>query len=136
MNPYAAIYEKSHKEQPSVDFPALIGWHLEHGFIHSTPDYFVMGRPVNMHAGHDLIRDPRHLFEASERNCWYVHAMSGDLTKVWQTLPYHLRYMAFDRWHAGEQCLTIVATEHLRRLCVSSLKDHDPAESRLSPIPA
>lgn len=123
MNPYVAMFEKSKELQPEEDFMKLVSYHLQFGFVYSTPDFFVMGRPVNSEADEALIMNPLHLFPEAEWDCWYCHAMSGDMSKAWEILPFPLGYLAFHRVHAGVRELTIVDIEKLIRLTPRNLDE-------------
>lgn len=88
-----------------VDFAAALERNYREGFVFSTPDYFVMGRP-------------------HERgNMWFVEGMSGDCAKVWDILPWPLGHIAFYRF---DKELHIVPSEALRRL---STPTHEMAQT-------
>lgn len=126
MSPYREIYQKYQQERPEVDFPALIGHHLQFGFVYSTPDFFVMGRPVPKNAASQLILDPNHFWGREHCDCWYLHAFAGRMDKVWKVMPYPLKFCAWTRIHDKENELTIVSFEDLQRLCPP---DHESIET-------
>lgn len=127
MTPYEQIkvkYEAAPHDRP---WGWWLEWHAVHGFIFSTPDYFVMGRPIQTSFDfHDLALAAR-----EQANAWYIFAFSGDLSQVWSILPFPLGWIAFERIRDGKRELTTVKSESLRRLCVSTLT-HVPEEPALA----
>lgn len=116
MSPYEAMAAKYRAHPQEREFVWYVAWHLEHGFVFSTPEYFVMGRPVNREAEAAEICEPTWQFAREECNCWYVHAMAGDLRRVWEILPWPLGWVAFERIHDGKRNLRFYPTEHMKRL--------------------
>jgi hypothetical protein len=117
LSPYARMAGKYRESPQELPFGYYVSWHMVHGFVFSTPDYFIMGRPVRR--GTDftdrLFIEPRESADA-----WYVHAMSGDVSAVWGILPYPLPFIAFERVRVGKRELTIVPLERIRRLSLSA----------------
>lgn len=70
--------------------------HLVNGYVFSTPEDFVMARPVNLSAPHVAIVNPWHSFEHEDPNAWLVYAAAGSRQNVLAFLPYPLEYLA---WH-------------------------------------
>src|SRR6188768_2238508 len=100
MTPLARIAEFYAKHPQEESFEYYLNWHLENGFVFCTPEFFVMGRPIKTypdeaHTIHGI--DNFAIWDREEHNCWYVHAMSGDISKAWSVLPYPLGFVAFDR---------------------------------------
>lgn len=127
MTPYEEIKRKYELSPHSRPWGWWVEWHMLNGFGFWTPDYFIMGRPIDKNLPfHDLSLAPK-----ETANAWYVFAMAGDLSKVWEILPYPLGYVAFERVRGGNRELTIVATERLRKLCSPDLT-HVPEESVLA----
>ena len=114
MSPIDAIREeyRLHPREESFDF--YLDWHIENGFVFSTPDFFIMGRG----ASREAIRRNSDAWTCRRefQDCWYVFAMAGDISKCWDILPYPLGYVAFERLREGKLELTIVPTERIRRL--------------------
>jgi hypothetical protein len=76
--------------------------HLRHGFVFSTPEFFVMGRPtpapwVDDGAIDSMICDPAVTWPKHSQQCWHVHVMAGDMAKAWGILPWPLPYVSFQR---------------------------------------
>jgi hypothetical protein len=84
--------------------------HLRHGFVFSTPEFFVMGRAVWRCAHPDDVCDPATKFDVAD--CWHVHCMAGDMAKAWGILPYPLPFVSFQRKNE----LRVYRLDDLRRL--------------------
>ena len=69
--------------------------HLQFGYVFSTPEFFVMGRPVDRHAPYDQLTDPRLQFP--EPDAWWVYLAAGDFIKIWTISPYNLSYIGWER---------------------------------------
>jgi hypothetical protein len=123
VSPYdqiAALYGANPQE---FTFDFYVAWHHRHGFVFSTPDYFVMGRPVIRER---IVEMTDVMFELTPElrrtaDTWFVHAMAGDIGKCWQILPWPLGWIAFHRLRGGKKELTLVPSETLRRLCPADL---------------
>lgn len=114
MTPYERIEARYAEDIPGA-FSALVDWHLRHGFVFSRPDYFVMGRPVEITAPAELIVEPTCHFPSSRCDGWYIHAMAGNLARVWQVLPWDLPWIAWQRHHDPEKVLRIYPLARMRR---------------------
>ncbi len=80
----------------------------EDGFVYSTPDFFVMGRPIN-------------------GNAWFIEAFSGDMEKVWSILPWPLPFVAFERF---DNNIRLYPMDRVRRLTVpANSKEECPWEA-------
>jgi hypothetical protein len=71
--------------------------HLLWGWVVSTPEYFIMGRPVDASAPTECIFDPLHLFPRDQQNCWWIWAMAGDLSMAWDHTPYDLPLVGWEK---------------------------------------
>lgn len=80
-----------------VTFREELTAHLLHGFVLSTPEAFVMGRPIVKDAPHALQADPWHVFPPDECDCWLVWLAAGDLSAIWRLVPYPLPWLAWAR---------------------------------------
>lgn len=109
----ALLYLK-HPQLQSFDW--YKSWHADHGFVFATPDYFIMGRHVCRAASQAEIAEPTRLFTKEESDCWYVHAMAGDMSAAWDMLPWELPWMAFERLREGRLELQVVELSRMRRL--------------------
>lgn len=115
MTPIDLIREEYRLHPREESFQTYLDWHLENGFVFSTPDFFIMGRRVNKDHIERLGIDFCPTYEMFA-DCWYVHAMAGDISKAWDILPYPLPYIAFERKRGETLELTCVKTERMKRL--------------------
>ena len=83
-------------------FDEMVRWYCLNGFVHSTPSFFVMGRPVPKLAPPDEILSPT-IFRPNCCDAWYCHAVAGDMSKAWTMLPWELPWMCFDRQTGNHQ---------------------------------
>jgi hypothetical protein len=91
MTPFDQAAQLYERFSCTATFAEHLEWYLQHGYVFSTPQLFLMGRPVELSSFHHeklLQHDPAHC------DCWYVHLFAGDLSS-W-TWPYPLPYLA---WH-------------------------------------
>lgn len=109
-------YSLHPREQP---FEYYLNWHLQHGFVFSTPDYFIMGRAIfraNTEAETLDLINSLVFVEEIDAEAWYVHAMAGDMSKAWEILPWPLPYIAFERLRGDRMELTVLHLERMKRL--------------------
>lgn len=92
-------------------FEEDMGWHLNHGFVYSTPDFFVMGRPVKSGAKPEIIVSLER-FPATVCDCWHVYLMAGDMSKAWGILPWELPLVSIER----RNVLKFYRLDSIRRL--------------------
>lgn len=97
MNPIAQARLVYALEPCARSFLDDLEAHLGLGFVYSTPDFFVMGRPVQRSAPAHLIIDPSVSFERSVCDCWHVYLAAGNLGKAWGILPWPLEWLSFER---------------------------------------
>ena len=121
MSPIQLIRDKyrDHPQEESFDY--YLNWHLDHGFVYSTPDYFIMGRPhqrMQEEKDNQQLIDSFHVFSLDEADCWYVHAMAGNMALAWRILPQELPWMGWERIRNGARELTFVRLSDLHRLSV------------------
>tara|TARA_R110000803_G_scaffold196411_1_gene259705 strand:+ start:753 stop:1127 length:375 start_codon:yes stop_codon:yes gene_type:complete len=90
----AAVYDN---EPCDFTFKEDLEMHLMCGFVFSTPDYFIMGRPVIKGADIELITDPTYEFERELCNCWHVYLFAGDMSKSFDILPWSLEWLSMER---------------------------------------
>jgi hypothetical protein len=114
----AARYDAYPQER---EFSWYINHHFLHGFVYSTPDFFIMGRHVNSTATEAEICDPCCLFAKDNSDCWYIHAMAGDMKKAFSIMPWELPMFAWERILAGHRELRLYKLDRIRHLCLGSL---------------
>lgn len=113
------IYAKQGAEEPFANY---VIEHAKSGFVYSTPDFFVMGRPVLRSAAPELIRDARHVFRREECDAWFIHAAAGNMPKMWAITPWPLGWIGWTRMRDSLDELTFIPTESLKRLCPPDLQ--------------
>lgn len=102
----AAVYER---EPCARTFKEDLEAHLLHGYVFSTPEFFLMGRPVIRGAIYSLIVNPWHVFD--DPDCWHVYLFAGDLSKVYAAIPYPLPFISFER----KNKLRVFPVEQIRK---------------------
>lgn len=72
--------------------------HLRHGYVFSTPRYFIMGRPVKRDAPLEKIVDPTVVF-GPEADAWLVYCAAGTegVARFLGCEPYPLPYIGWER---------------------------------------
>ncbi len=132
MNPYQRM-EEWYRQHPGVRlFGQYVDWHLQGGFVASTPDYFVMGRAVSSKAPEWQITESMKLWPREEEDCWYIFAMTGDLSKVWDALPYHLPLICFNRHNRKD--LNFATLSRIRSLCHGKHLAEQTGRASLRPL--
>ena len=96
MSPIDTIHSKY--SILGIDFAAMLESHYQHGFVFSTPEFFIMGRPVDREEAYNLIREPSYTFPPNRCDAWWIYAMAGKVEKAWSILPYSLPYIGFERF--------------------------------------
>lgn len=81
-----------------LDFGLYVTMHLNDGFVFSTPEFFVMGRPVRRDADPQLIRNPAFTWKRDSADAWWIHGMAGDMSKVIAFMPWPLKWVGFERF--------------------------------------
>ena len=83
------------------DFHHLLGWHLEHGYVWSGVDCFIMGRPVPK----ECLGDALELIAWDKSVCdvWFVWLAAGKrpLQRFLEVAPFKMPYVAWHRKKKG-----------------------------------
>lgn len=69
--------------------------HLATGYVHSTPEYFVMARPVLSSAPAVEIANAWKTWPNPD--AWFVWWMAGDMAACWRQFPFPLPLIGFAR---------------------------------------
>ncbi len=92
----AAIYER---EPCKRTFQEDLASHLLGGYVFSSPDLFLMGRPIDSDAPYEQITDPCYKFDRC--NSWLVYLAvcrrTSFLDKLFRYEPYPLPFIGFER---------------------------------------
>lgn len=120
LSPYERIsaeYEARPREKP---FAYYVAWHFINGFVFSTPEFFIMGRPINKgyceRNGVPLCPPETGQYA----DTWYLHAFAGDMQKAWSILPYPLPYIAWERMREARLELTVIAFDRIKSLSLAN----------------
>lgn len=97
MKPVLKAAEVYHREACRRTFREDLEAHLLHGFVYSTSDRFVMARPVVVNAPDADIVDPWHNSWDGEPDCWHLYLFSGNMISAFQSAPYKLPWVSFER---------------------------------------
>lgn len=97
MTPFEQAMLVYQSEPCARTFEQDLRLHFQFGFVFSTPDFFVMGRPVMKDWIESVIVDPMKLLQPMQCDCWHVHTFAGNLSKAWGILPYPLPFISFER---------------------------------------
>ena len=90
--------------------------HKCNGFLFSTPDFYVMGRPVIRCAPLEQILDVTHRFDPELCDTWYVFQMAGDVRRAWSILPWELPFICWQRDNDPSDELRFYETARMMRL--------------------
>lgn len=90
----AGIYES---EPCANTFEHDLLAHHQHGYVFSTPESFIMGRPVDKAALIEEILDIEFAFPREKHSAWLVWAFAGDIRHALRFLPYRLPWVIFQR---------------------------------------
>lgn len=90
----AAVYER---EVCARSFREDLEAHLLHGYVFSTPDFFVMLRPVDSAASYAQVTDPWVTFPPERWDAWWIYLMAGDMKKARAYFPFILPKIGFER---------------------------------------
>jgi hypothetical protein len=94
-NPFdqaAGVYDR---EPCARTFDDDLVAHLRFGYVFSTPEYFIMGRPVDSQSEDYLLLNPSLKFERTD--AWLVWLYAGDIQQALNILPIDLPYVLFQR---------------------------------------
>ena len=79
-------------------FWRYVGMHqFNGGYIFYDSEYFIMGRPINVHAPRAKITNPEYLFPEKDWNCWFIWLYAGSVQKAFTNFPFWLPYFAYER---------------------------------------
>jgi hypothetical protein len=111
MTPYDRARAVYASEPCARTFEEDLRLHLKFSYVYSTPDYFIMGRPVAMDSSYKDITDP--LVQFSEPDAWWVYLASGDLNSFFTIKPFDLPYVGWERGNKAR----FYRADRVSRLC-------------------
>lgn len=106
-------------------FGQYVEQYMNNGYVFSTPDVFLVARPVMRDADAELIADPLYPFLEHEIDAWFVAIAAGDPRLFWTFCPFELDYVGYQRT-AAESIRWLNANTHRRIIMGSSKKPKDP----------
>lgn len=124
MTPYEQARDVYTKEPCARTFDQDLQLHLAHGFVFSTPEFFIMGRAVFSKGTREMLVDPRVRFTPDICDAWMIYLMAGDCTKAWSIMPWRLPRFVFERKNE----LRVYDSSRIERLCLSTLPTVTPAQ--------
>lgn len=116
MSPYEIISNKYSENPQAQTLDWYIRWHCLHGFVYVTPSFFLMARPVVRDAPACRITEPTYLFNHADCDCWYIHAMAGDIRGAINMEPFKLPWYSWERVLDGKLDLRFYKSERIRTL--------------------
>jgi hypothetical protein len=78
-------------------FEQDLALHLLNGYVYSSPEYFVLARPVWAGAPEEEILDPECVWPVEVCNCWWIYLFSGDLAEAVKLFPFRLALIGWER---------------------------------------
>lgn len=84
---------------PGRNFPQDLILHLDHWYVVSTPEIFVMGRPISRNATHEQLADLLYRFDDSDT--WFIWYAQGSMGAVIAAMPYWLPFVGWYRQQYG-----------------------------------
>lgn len=90
----AAVYER---EWCAATFREDLEAHLIGGYVHSTPEAFVMARPVCSTAEEAVVLDPWHVFPREECDAWLIWLAAGKVSTLMGLFPYPLPLLGWQK---------------------------------------
>lgn len=113
MSPYVQAL----KFWPVDQFLAAQEWHYHHGIVISTPELFVMARPVCSTWNSGQMADITQSDPSGD--CWYVWLACGSMAHVMDLAPIFCRkpFVSFHRPQAVDCPLVVMDALRAMRLC-------------------
>jgi hypothetical protein len=91
----AAVYDR---EPCARSFKEDLEAHLIYGLVVSTPDLFLMARPVSHDAPrYEIVNPWCNVWDSGEPDCWHLYLYAGDMLSAFQQATYELPYVSFER---------------------------------------
>lgn len=95
MTPFKQAGEFCDREMPPFE-RWLVKYH-ERGYVFSSPEFFICGRPVDSSFDGAFFLDPATAFPRESQDAWFVFLGAGDISKALSFLPYRLPWVIFYR---------------------------------------
>jgi hypothetical protein len=121
LTPYARTKADWYKRPREQTLEWYEDAHKRNGFVFSTPDFYVMGRPVMKGAPDHQIKDVLLKFPPRAVDTWYVFLLCGDPVKAWSILPFELPWICWKRDTDESEELRFYDARTIRRLSGASV---------------
>ena len=104
MTPLDKVRELYTEHSPRT-FAEDVTAHMQHGYVFSTPEYFMMARPVWSEATQESINNVWKAFNPVLWDAWYIYAfalredggLAGLVKKLLTHIPFYLPLIAWER---------------------------------------
>jgi len=96
MNPIEQV-RRLYRLHPGMIFDQDLAAHFERGYVVSTPQAFVMARPVRRDWKPGRLNDPWDVEPLESADCWFLWVLAGDLSVAARWLPQALPWLGFAR---------------------------------------
>lgn len=114
MSP-AELAAQLYQDPGDVSFRELVEAHLLGGYVHSTPEGFVLARPVDSKADEADIVNPWVIFPREQCDTWWIYLAAGDLASLLPLFPYPLPFIGWQRCFKGGEHLKFYRFESARK---------------------
>jgi hypothetical protein len=106
----AIVAARSLFNEHGQDFEQQLGWYLTRGVVVSTPDRFIMAKPIRADRGDDE-------WGVKDADAWYVHVAVGDGALRWflSQAPFALPKLAWRRVKDPANRLRVYPTSSFAR---------------------
>jgi len=98
-----------------ADFRRDLEAHLLQGYVHSTPEAFVMARPVCATAPEVEIVNPWHAFPRERWDAWWIWLAAGDLASLMPLFPYELPCIGWQRCWKGRPNMKFYSMKAIKK---------------------
>lgn len=107
----ALIEAKSLYEKSELNFEADLGLYLANGYVISSPERFIMFKPISKSIGDSA-------WNVTDPDCWYVHcAVGSGLWNLVKEMPYYLPFTAWRRsWKQKVSRVRFYSTDRIIQL--------------------
>ena len=99
MTPFEQAREVYRREPCARTFEEDLILHLRFGYVVSTPEVFLMFRPVSSWWLEEWMVNPdiANMATPKSRDCWHVYLAAGDPSLFHQYFPYPLEWVSGER---------------------------------------
>ena len=95
ISPFLEARKVYEREPCARAFEQDLDLHFKYGWVYSSPELFVMARPVDRKAAKYLIVNPCMWFLSYD--CWHFYLMAGDMSRARRFLPFWLPWVSLER---------------------------------------